>query len=566
MRNLSKKIKVALKQEKCDLVLKNATFINVFTQKLENGDIGICGDTIVGIGKYEGHIEIDCVNKYVVPGFIDAHVHIESAMIIPEKYSAVALKNGVTTVVADPHEIANVEGIKGIEFMLENSKNTLLDIFYMLPSCVPATPFEDNGHTLGYKELQPLINHERILGLGEVMDVPAVLNRNEDMLKKILMSSNKNIDGHAPSIHDLSLNAYLTAGIKTDHECSTPEEALEKVKKGMYVIIREGSAAKNLTSLIKAVNNDNYNRFLFCTDDRHLEDLMEEGSINNSLKIAMREGLDPIKAFTISSYNAAQCFGLKDRGAIAPGYKGDLVVIENLKSVDIVKVIKNGMDIEFIKNTKKSSFKVKNSINMEFVSEDSFKVKCEGRNINVIKCKPQSLETMKVLREAVLENSVIKGLNGKDILKIGVFERHKNTGKYALGFVEGLGLKNCSIAQSIAHDSHNIIVVGDCDKDMEVAVNFLITNGGGIVIVSEEKVVGQLSLPIGGIMTFQDPTIVCDGVKRLNRIARSFGIKSDIDPFITLSFLALPVIPEIKLTARGLFDYNKFGFISLVES
>lgn len=563
MRELTKKIKTALKEEKCDLVLKNATFLNVFTQKLETGHIGIYKDSIIGIGDYEGEVEIDCSNNYVVPGFIDAHVHIESSMVIPEKYSTIALKNGVTTVIADPHEIANVQGVKGIEFMLENSRNTLLDIFYMLPSCVPATPFEDNGYTLEHKELKSFINNPRILGLGEVMDVSAVLSRNEEMLEKILLAKGKNIDGHCPNVNGISLNGYLCAGITTDHECSTVEDALEKVKNGMYVIIREGSAAKNLTTIIKAVNNENYNRFLFCTDDRHLEDLMEEGSVNNCVRLAIREGVDPIKAFTMASFNAAQCYGLKNLGAIAPGYKADLVILENLKRVNITKVIKNGKDIDSVKYKKSSSFKVKNSIDMDFVSEENFNVSLEGKKINVIKCKPQSLETKKVVREIKSNDGVISGLKGKDILKLGVFERHKKTGKYSLGFVEGLGLRNCSIAQSIAHDSHNIIVLGDNDKDMSIAVNSLITMGGGIALVSEEKLIAHLSLPIGGIMTFQDPKIVSESVKRLNRIARSFGIKPEFDPFTTLSFLALPVIPELKLTARGLFDYSKFQFIDL---
>lgn len=563
MKELSKKIKAALKEEKCDLVLKNATFINVFTQKMETGDIGIYKDTIIGVGNYEGINEIDCSNNYVVPGFIDAHVHIESSMVIPEKYSQIALKNGVTTVIADPHEIANVQGIKGIEFMMSNSKSTLLDIFYMLPSCVPATSFEDNGYTLSHKELGGLIDNPKVLGLGEVMDVPAVLNRNEDMLNKILMSLEKNIDGHCPKINREALNAYLTSGIKTDHECTTEEDALDKIKSGMYVIIREGSAAKNLTTLIKAVSNDNYHRFLFCTDDRHLEDLIEGGSINNSIRMAIKEGVDPVKAFTIGSFNTAQCYGLKNLGAIAPGYKADLVVLENLKRVDIVKVIKNGKDVDSVKTHKSSSFKVKNSMNMDFVSEETFKISSTGAKVNVIKCKPQSLETKLVIRDVTLENNIISEVKGKEILKIGVFERHKRTGKYSLGFVEGLGLKNCAIAQSIAHDSHNVVVIGEKDKDMAIAVNSLITMGGGIAIVSEEKLIAHLSLPIGGLMTFQDPFIVSEGIKRLNRIARTFGVKPEFDPFITLSFLALPVIPELKITSRGLFHYTKGQFINL---
>lgn len=562
MEKIKKKIEMSLGEIKCNLVLKNAFYINVFNGQIEQGDIGICDDTIIGIGKYEGDVEIDCSEQYVAPGFIDSHIHVESTMITPEKYSSIAIKNGVTTVIADPHEIANVEGLKGIEFMLKNSENAMIDIYFMLPSCVPATSFEDNGYTLKCEELLELSKHPKVLGLGEVMDIQAVMNKDEEMLCKLKSFNDKPIDGHSPIISPIELNAYVTSGIKTDHECSNYKDALDKISKGMYVLMREGSAAKNLISLLKAVKDENYHRFLFCTDDRNIEDLMEEGSIDNCLRIAIREGIDPVKAFTMATFNAAQCYGLKNIGAIAPGYKADLVIFESLKQINIKRVLKNGKDPSL--NAKASViYNIKTSMNVDFVSANDFKVPAIGKEINVIKVRPQSLETIKEIRKITAENGYISKINSKDALKLAIFERHKRSKKYSIGYVEGLGLRDCAIAQTIAHDSHNIIVIGDNDKDMEVAVNSLITIGGGIVIVSEGKLISHLSLPIGGLMTFQEPYIVCENVKRLNRIARSYGIKQEFDPFITLSFLSLPVIPEIKLTTKGLYEFSTASFIDL---
>ena len=562
MEKIKEKIKMSLGEIKCNLVLKNAFYINVFNGQIEQGDIGICDDTIVGIGNYDGEVEIDCSEQYVAPGFIDSHIHIESTMITPEKYSSIAIKNGVTTVIADPHEIANVDGIKGIEFMLKNSENAMIDIYFMLPSCVPATSFEDNGYTLNCEEILELSNHPKVLGLGEVMDIQAVMNKDDEMLCKLKSFNDKPIDGHSPIISPIELNAYIASGVKTDHECSNYKDALNKISKGMYILMREGSAAKNLTSLLKAVKDENYHRFLFCTDDRNIEDLMEEGSIDNCLRIAIREGIDPVKAFTMATFNAAQCYGLKNIGAIAPGYKADLVIFESLKQINIKRVLKNGKDP--LLNSKASViYNIKTSMNVDFVTANDFKVPAIGNEVNVIKVKPQSLETIKEIRKISAENGYVSKINGKDVLKLAIFERHRRSKKYSVGYVEGLGLKDCAIAQTVAHDSHNIIVIGDNDKDMEVAVNSLITIGGGIVIVSEGKLISHLSLPIGGLMTFQEPYIVCENVKRLNRIARSYGIKQDFDPFITISFLSLPVIPEIKLTTKGLYEFSTESFIDL---
>jgi len=567
MDRLKNNINVAMGREKADLVLKNASIINVFTQTIDKGDVAINQDTIIGIGKYDGIKEIDCSDLYIAPGFIDAHVHIESAMVTPEVYSHIVIKNGVTTVIADPHEIANVMGNKGIEFMLNNSKKSVIDTYFMLPSCVPAVAFEDNGANLDVKKLAKLSNHPKVLGLGEVMDVHAVTSGDEYMLKKILMIQNhkKKIDGHCPKVSHNELNAYLCAGIKTDHECSDPDEALEKVKSGMYVMLREGSQAKDLINLLKAVTDTNYHRFLFCTDDRHIEDLMQEGSIDNSIRIAIKKGLSPIMAYTIASFNAAKCYQLNDRGAIAPGMKADLVLFSDLENLKIINIIKNGKIYDHQETISNNKFK--NSINRDPITEHLFQVKAKGESVFVIQIHPGSIATSKVKRKVQIKNSCVEKVieEGLPINKISVIERHKSSGKYFTCFIEGLGLKEAAIAQTIAHDSHNIIVVGDNDLDMKLAVNHLINIKGGIVFVSQGSVLEFIDLPIGGIMSSEGSEVVLNKIRNLNQLARAHGIKADIDPFVTLSFMALPVIPEVKVTARGLFDYNLFKFIDLFD-
>ncbi|MGK0466973.1 adenine deaminase [Clostridium sp.] len=563
MEQVRKNIDAAMGRIKSDLVLKNANFINVFTETVDSGDIAIVNDIIVGIGNYDGENEIDCSDLYVTPGFIDSHVHIESSMIMPQQFGSVLIKKGVTSIIADPHEIANVECMKGINFMLENSLNAPIDIYFMLPSCVPATKFEDNGYSVNAQELEKLIDNNMVLGLGEVMDVDAVINKDEDMLAKMEIARHKHIDGHCPKISYRELNAYLSCGVKTDHECTSAKEATEKVSRGMYVMLREGSTARNLRSLLPAVNNHNYGRFLFCTDDSHIDDVLDTGSIDNCIRIAIKSGINPIRAYIMASFNAAKCYDLKDRGAIAPGYKADLVIFEDLKSLNIIKVIKDGKEYNEVRDKKNLSLKISSSMHMDFINSEIFKVESKTKAVNVIKLIPKSIETKLVQRKTRNELGYLKRMVEKDILKIAVFERHHNTGKHFVGFIEGLGLKRCSIAQTILHDSHNAIVVGDNDKDMEVAVNTLISIGGGITMVSDGKIVAQLSLPIGGIMTFETPYMVAENLKRLNRIARDFGVREEYDPFISLSFMALPLIPQVKITARGLFDYNKSEFIKL---
>ena len=531
-----KNIDAGMGRIKADLVLKNANFINVFTETVDRGDIAIVADTIIGIGEYVGEAEIDCSDLYVSPGFIDSHVHIESSMIMPNQFARVVIKKGITTVIADPHEIANVEGMNGIRFMLKNSKNTPIDIFFMMPSCVPAINVEDSGYVLNAEELEKLITDNKVLGLGEVMDVPT---KDEDIFKKTEIAKHKHIGRHCLNISQKELNACLSCGVRIDYESTNVKEALLKVSRGMYVMLREGSAAKKLKDILPAVNNHNFGRFLFCSDDRHIDDLLERGSIDNCIRLSIKQGLNPIKAFIMASFNAAKCYDLKDRGAIAPGYKADLVLFEDLKGLNIIKIIKDGKEYKELPDKKHAKLDVKSSMHMDFIDSEIFKVESKSKAVNVIKLIPNSLETKLVQRKTESERGYIKKIMEKDILKIAIFERNHNTGNHVVGFIEGLGLKNCSIAQTIAHDSHNVIVVGDNDKDMEVAVNTLVSIGGGIAMVSEGKVIAQLNLPIGGVMTFETPYMVAENLKRLNRIARRFGARDEYDPFISLSFMEL---------------------------
>ncbi len=541
-------------KEKVDLVLKNGNVVNVFDGSIYNEDVAIVNDTIVGIGEYRGEREIDCTGLYISPAFIESHVHIESSKVIPEVFSQILLRKGVTTCIADPHEIANVLGEEGLEFMIENSKNSEIDIYFMLPSCVPAVETEDNGAILEAKDLEKFKKYSSVLGLGEVMNVPAVIKSKEDMKAKLEAFKEYPIDGHCPDINIKDLNKYILSGIKTDHECTKPEEALEKIKRGMYVMLREGSAARNLEKLLPAIKDNNFHRFLFCTDDKDINDLVKEGSVDYNVRLSIKLGLDPVKAITIASFNAANCYKLKNKGAIAPGYMADIIIFDSLNEMNIKKVIRKGKEIEnrpYIA----PELNIKSSMNIDKIKEDVFKIEERGNRVNVIKLIKHSIITEKVERE--LEKEQVSNL-----YKIGVFERHKRTGKYSIGFIEGLEIGDCTIAQTIAHDSHNIIVVGKSDKDMAMAVNRAIEIKGGIVVVSKAKVIEELSLPIAGLMTNENPSSLINKIDNMNNyINRENEEKSDV--FLTLGFMALSVIPELKITARGLYDFGGGCFIDL---
>ncbi len=569
---MRKLIAVARGEEKADLVLKNANIINVFTNEIIKGDVAIDEGYIVGIGVYEGKEEIDLEGKYLSPSFIDGHVHIESSMVTPNQFAKAIVPRGVTTIIADPHEIANVKGIEGIRYMLEESENLPLDVYIMLPSCVPSTPFENAGAVLEAEDLEKLIDEARVLGLGEMMNYPGVVNQDQKVLNKLQVFKDKIIDGHGPVISDKELNAYVVAGIKTEHECSTIEEMNERLRLGMYIHIREGSAARNLKDLIKGVNKDNLRRCIYCTDDKHPGDLLKDGSIDHNIRLAMEAGIDPIDCIKMASLNAAEAYGLKEKGAIAPGFKADLVVIDNLKDFNIIKVFKDGKLVAednkpLFDVTVRDNASMKNTVNIKEISIEDFQVPIKGERVNVIKLLPHSLITehvVKSVEDLVVEDGLF--VKGDNLLKVAVIERHKRTGNIGLALVEDFGLQNGAIASTVAHDSHNLIVIGDNDEDMLMAVKELERVGGGLTIVYEGKILDTLPLSIAGLMSEEPLEVVDKKLTNMLDIAyERLGVNKNIDPFMTLSFIALPVIPDIKITDMGLFHVGQFKFIDLVE-
>lgn len=565
-------IDAAMSRKKSDLVLKNCKIVNVFTQEIIEGDLAIHSGKIVGIGNYNGEVEIDIYGKYVAPGLIDSHVHIESSMVSPNQFARTIVPRGTTTIIADPHEIGNVCGLEGIKYMIDTSEETPLDIYFMMPSCVPATSFENSGATLERDELSKFINHDRVLGLGEVMNYPAVIKGEDKILDKIELAieNNKILDGHGPEILGKDLNAYVASGIKTEHECSTLEEMLDRLRRGMYISIRQGSAARNLESLIRGVTPQNMRRCTFCTDDRHPEDILVKGHIDNNVRLAIKNGINPIDSIIMATLNSAECYGLKNVGAIAPGYKADLIVFDDLKEFNISKVFKNG---KLVAKDKKALFKVgdhdfskvTDTVNVKKFDIKDLKIKLDGDIANVIRLLPYSLVTEKVTRKVnVDKDGYFEHHEDLDLLKIVVVERHNKTGNIGFGLVENFKLKQGAIASTIAHDSHNIVVIGDNDEDIFNAINEVINVNGGITISSNGKILKTLKLPIAGLMSNLCMEEVDYELKEMHKIAyEKLKVNKEIDPFMTLSFLALPVIPEIKVTDKGLFDVTKFDFIDI---
>lgn len=562
-----KRINVAIRKEKADLVIKNANIVNVFTKEIVKGDIAICMDQIVGIGNYDGVNEIDVNGKYVCPGLIDSHVHIESTMVTPSEFAKAVLPHGTTTIIADPHEIANVCGINGINFMLNESKILPLNTYFMMPSCVPSTPFENNGADLTAELMEPLLANDRILGLGEVMDYPSVINGNKEMLKKIDLFDNKIIDGHSPHLTGYELNAYRAAGIITNHECSTIEEVVEHLRLGMYLQIREGSAAKNLENIVKGLleKNMDFNRCIFCTDDKHLEDIRKDGHISYNVKKAIACGVNPIEAICMATINTAQCYRLKRLGAIAPGYSADLIVLNSIEDFSIDRVLYRGkvvyedgsMHVDV--SPKVVDRNVFNTVRIPNICSDDLKINLENNMTTIIGLTSNELITKKERSEVKVSNGAF--LADEHFSKIAVIERHKATKNIGLGIVSNFNIKNGAIASTVAHDSHNLIVIGDNDEDMILAIEELKRANGGYTVVSKGKVMGTLELPIAGLMSDKTSSYVEDMLKKMIDEALKLGINNNIDPFITLSFLALPVIPEIRITDQGLFDVTEFKFI-----
>ncbi|MCF6459682.1 adenine deaminase [Clostridium sp. Cult3] len=564
---LWKMIKIAKGDEKAPLVFKNANIVNVFTNEIIEGDVAVYNGKIVGIGEYSGQEEVDLKGKYLSPAFIDGHVHIESSMVTPAQFAKAIVPRGVTTIIADPHEIANVKGLDGIRYILEESEDLPLDVYVMLPSCVPATPFENSGAVLQAEDLKELMEEERVLGLGEMMNYPGVVNGDKWVLEKLTLFKDHVIDGHGPVIKDKELNAYVVGGIDTEHECSTVEEMMDRLRLGMYIHIRQGSAARNLPELIKAVDKDNLRRCIFCTDDKHPSDLLKDGSIDHNIRLAIKAGVDPIDCIKMASLNAAECYGLRGKGAIAPGYVADMVVVDNLEDFNILEVYKAG---ELMGKDNKALFQLenrdnilmKNTVNIKEVEVKDLQIELKGNRANIIKLLPHNLVTEKVEREVLVEDGKFKPSD--DILKVAVVERHNKTGNIGLALVEGFGLKNGAIASTVAHDSHNIIVIGDNDKDMILAIKELQRVGGGITLISKGEVMDTLPLTIAGLMSEEPLDRVNDKLDQmLEKAYDELGVNEYIEPFMTLSFIALPVIPDIKVTDMGLFDVSEFKFIDL---
>ncbi len=568
MKDLAKMIRVARGGIAADLVLRNARIVNVFSSEVYKGDIAIWNDRIVGIGDYEGKKEIDLENAFVLPGLIDGHMHIESTMVTVQEFARSVVPRGTTSVVADPHEIANVHGLEGIHYMLNSSKYSPVNIFMMLPSCVPATEFETSGAVLRGFDLYPLLREKWVLGLGEVMNFPGVLLEDEGLLDKITMTQDrKRIDGHAPALTGKDLNAYVATGVTSDHESTTVEEVMEKLRLGMYAMIREGSVTKNLKDLLPAVTCENSYRCMFVTDDRHPKDLMEQGHIDHMVKTAIKEGIAPVTAIRMATINTAQYFGIRDLGAIAPGYRADLVVVDGLKRFNIRKVFKNGKLVAengemVVPKPKIAEPQLRSSINIKWLKPEDFDIPANGTKVRVINLVPDQIVTRASVEKAKIQDGKLVADVERDILKIAVVERHHASDNIGYGVVRGFGLKKGAIASSVAHDSHNIVVVGTSSEDMMAAVVEISKMRGGLSVVVDGELKAGLPLPVAGLMSEGPLEDVVAGLRTVIRAARRLGSPLE-DPFMAMSFLALPVIPELKVTDLGLFDVNRFQFTEL---
>ncbi len=563
-------IKVAKGEMPADLLLTDARIINVYTGQVVPGNIAICAGRIAGIGNYPAKATVSLHNRFVAPGFIDAHVHIESTMTGVSTFVRGVLPKGTTTVVADPHEIANVLGMDGVAYMLAAAENQPMNIYFMLPSCVPATPMETAGAVLDANSLMPLLSHERILGLGEMMNFPGVLNTDKDVIQKIesTFSHGKIIDGHAPGLTGKNLAAYLAAGISSDHETVTAGEAFEKLAAGMFIMIREGTGAKNLLDLKSVITPYTEPFLMWCTDDRHPEDIQSQGHIDYLIRKAVGAGIDPMRAIRMATINPARYFGLSHMGAIAPGKIADIVVLSDMETLRVESVYtsgrlvsENGFMVPGISAPESVSCPSAMHVNSEALE---FAIAGEGKKAKVIELVPDQLITKRKTSEVLRKNGKAVSDPSRDMLKLVVVERHQGSGRVGKGFVSGFGLEKGALASSVAHDSHNIVAVGADDADILAAVQAVVEMGGGLVVASDGKVDAFLALPIAGLMADEDFDTIRRRTKTLNHAAYKLGCRVE-DPFMTLSFLALPVIPELRLTDLGLFDVEAFSHVHLME-
>lgn len=571
----TRRIDMAAGRRPVDLLIRNAQVVDVFSGNVFPAHVGVGDGRFVGFGNYEAVETVDAAGLFLLPGLIDAHVHIESSMVSPVQFARAVLPRGTTTVVADPHEIANVLGADGIRYMLDATRPLPLDVRLMLPSCVPATPFEHAGAVLAADDLDPLFGLPGVWGLGEVMNFPGVVQADPGVLDKIRLARSRGLvaDGHSPGLAGEALAAYAAAGIGTDHECTRPEELAERVRLGMYVLLREGSAARNLRALLRGVTPANERRCLLCTDDREPADILENGHIDHSLRLAVAQGLDPVRAVRMATLNTAECYGLADKGAIAPGRVADFVLVDDLSAFNPVRVYAGGRlvardgrlaadlaepDCDFVRH----------SMRLAPLGPGCLDLRLSAPRANVIRLVPGDIVTRALVRDVALDgHGLFHAARTPGLCKLAVIERHKATGNVGLGILEGYGLKRGAIATTVAHDSHNVVAVGVDDADMLAAVRDLETMGGGISMVLDGTVRAHLPLPIAGLMSDRPVADVAAALKPMLRLAREdFGVAEGVQPFMNLSFLSLPVIPELKLTDAGLFDVRSFRFIDVTAA
>ncbi|MFC4619324.1 adenine deaminase [Camelliibacillus cellulosilyticus] len=572
-KQLKAHIDVASGRQPADLVVRGGKIVDVFNGEMIEGDVAITGGMIVGIGAFDGRDMLNIDGLYICPTFIDAHVHIESAMVTPREFARVLVPRGVATAIVDPHEIANVCGVEGLRYMLHDADESPMEIRFMLPSSVPATPFEHSGAVLNDSDLAPFYNEKNVLGLAEVMDYPSVMRAEDHMVDKLVTAHSRHalIDGHGAGLDTTGINVYKTAGILTDHECTTAEEAIERVRRGMYVLIREGSVAKDLKALLPAVTTKNARRFLFCTDDKHLDDLVSEGGVDHNVRLAIQEGCDPVAAIQMATLNTAECYRLKGKGAIAPGYEANFFITESLLTLKPEAVYLHGKRVaehgrmpadDAVPPMVKPA--VLNTVQLPSIKKGDLEIRIpQGKKARVIGIRPNQLITDALELPVPCEDDVFLPSTHLDLLKIAVIERHRATGNIGLGIVKGFGLKAGAIATTIAHDSHNLAVIGTNDADMLTAVQAVDKLGGGLVIVKEGNVLAELPLPIAGLMSTAPYEVVNEQLKGLHQTLEKIGAPKYFNPFLTLSFLSLPVIPKLKLTDNGLFDVEHFRHVGI---
>jgi len=556
---------VAREDAEADLLLRGARIVNVFKGTVEEGSLALYDGMIAGFGEREARETVDLDGAFICPGFIDGHVHIESSMVSLPEYARAVVPAGTTAVVTDYHEIANVLGVEGIRYMMRLGEGLPLDVFVMLPSCVPATPMETAGAVLEAKDLIPLLGEENVIGLGEVMNFPGVINADPVVMEKIAACSGLPIDGHAPGLSGRELDAYIAAGIGSDHECVSAEEAAEKLAKGMYIYIREGSTARNLESLLPIVDAASAGRCIFVDDDRQPKDLVEEGHMDFVLRKAVGLGLDPVTAVRMVSLNTARRFGLPGRGGIMPGWRADLVVVKDLEGFEVLQVYKGGVKVaeeRELWEDVKAGPPAPGAMNIAWEKIPGIEVRPDGQEMSVIGVVPDQIITSWLKKEPTVEQGLVVSDPARDILKICVFERHRGTGNVGTGFISGFGLREGAMASTVAHDSHNLMVVGTSDEEILAAARSVERMGGGQVVVKEGEVLAELPLDVAGLMSTLPLAEVRERVERLQEAARQLGCTLT-DPFMALSFMALPVIPELKMTDRGLFDVSTFSHVPL---